>query len=289
MAVASHCGRRVCSRMARSRRCDFLLDVPSLVLIALAVAAVEKGRPLLSAFVMGISPDLVGKPTSWLLRRSRFRVTSGGTGWRLVLAGVLTVLPLVVWLDYLRSIYRSTIFVQVRTSCRHQARPSTFSGDLSWSAISPLHPVGLFSMKGLWLCLLIPLAVQALLSPRPCVATRCRGGVGGGRVCGADAAHGMHADRTEHRRPDARAAAVDRRLQYPACQRSTVDTILAVVRDRQSSPSWRRHRDASNSVVVRKGTLNSLRKRTLARKVECPLYEQARFAAGDARISMGIR
>ncbi len=78
--------------------------------------------------------------------------------WRLLLSVILIVLPLLIWADYLRSIYRSTIFAQT-----DQLMPGT-GLYRSWRNVvfEDVKGSGLFSMQGLWLCLLISLAAQAV-------------------------------------------------------------------------------------------------------------------------------
>ena len=83
-----------------------LPDAPSTLLIALAVLAAERDRPLVAAAVIGVAS--LARETSllaasvflrWLLPERR--------RWLLVAAClILCVLPLALWLDYLRSIYR---------------------------------------------------------------------------------------------------------------------------------------------------------------------------------------
>ena len=133
-----------------------LLDTPSMLLIALAIALAEKGRPLAAALVTGIAG--LGRETNVLAaaaqplphdRRSRARVA---------VALVVAALPLLVWLDYLRSIYRSTIF----SGTEQFALPGTALIE-TWRDVL-FHDVaihGLFSVQGLWVCLLCSLAVQA--------------------------------------------------------------------------------------------------------------------------------
>jgi hypothetical protein len=133
-----------------------LLDVPSLVLIALGVAAVESGRPLLSAAIVGVSA--LGRETN-LLAAAVQPVPRDRRGLaRLLLSGVLIVLPLLVWADYLRSIYRSTIFAQTD---QLTAGTGLYA---SWRNVlfEDIKSSGLFSMQGIWLCLLSSLAVQAV-------------------------------------------------------------------------------------------------------------------------------
>jgi hypothetical protein len=88
-----------------------LTDGPSVLMTAVAVLAIERGRPWMSALVTGLSglaretnifaaamlvTQLTRRPRSWL-------AVAGG--------GVICVLPLLLWLDYLRSIYGDATFV----------------------------------------------------------------------------------------------------------------------------------------------------------------------------------
>lgn len=88
-----------------------LTDGPSVLMTAIAVLAIERGRPWLAALVTGVSglaretnifagAMFVGQlnrhPRSWLK-------AAGGLA--------VCVLPLVLWLDYLRSIYGDATFV----------------------------------------------------------------------------------------------------------------------------------------------------------------------------------
>ena len=83
-----------------------LLDGPSLLMIALAVAAAERGRPLLSAAIAGISA--LGRETNALALLAQ-PLPQDRRAWlhTAVRCGVAAV-PLLLWYDYLRSIYRST-------------------------------------------------------------------------------------------------------------------------------------------------------------------------------------
>jgi len=83
-----------------------LPDGLSLFLIALAVLAMEAGRPLVAGAVLGLAA--LARETALLAGGMLVRVLRQPRGWRTAaLAGVLAALPLVVWLDYLRSIYRA--------------------------------------------------------------------------------------------------------------------------------------------------------------------------------------
>jgi glycosyl transferase family 87 len=84
-----------------------LPDAPSALLVACAVAAAEARRPLMAAAIVGLAA--LGRETSLLastalattLRRNK-------RTWLILTAcGVLCILPLALWVDYLRSIYRS--------------------------------------------------------------------------------------------------------------------------------------------------------------------------------------
>ena len=83
-----------------------LLDGPSLLLIACAVLAAERGRRWVSAAVLGIAG--LGRETN-LLGATALPWPRGWRGWlKTAAAGVLIALPLVVWQDYIWSIYRGT-------------------------------------------------------------------------------------------------------------------------------------------------------------------------------------
>ena len=133
-----------------------LLDVPSLTLTTIAVAAVEKGRRWLSAVIIGIAG--LGRETS-LLAMVAQPIPRDRRAWaRLPLAGILAVLPLLIWTDYLRSIYRSTLMA-------HTDQLALGTGLIrGWQDVLfiDVKSGGLFSLAGLWLCVLISLAAQAI-------------------------------------------------------------------------------------------------------------------------------
>jgi hypothetical protein len=86
-----------------------LIDGPSVLLLAVAVVAAERERPIWTSVVLGAAglareTNLLGiSVLGRFLRRDR-------RSWLLVAAGaLLAVLPLALWLDYLRSIYRSGV------------------------------------------------------------------------------------------------------------------------------------------------------------------------------------
>ena len=83
-----------------------LLDGPSMLLLALAVAASERGRTWTSAAIVGLAG--LGRETN-LLGAVTLPLPRGWRGWlRLAGAGVVVILPLLIWQDYIWSIYRGT-------------------------------------------------------------------------------------------------------------------------------------------------------------------------------------
>ena len=133
-----------------------LLDGPSLVLIAWAVAAAERGRSLLSAGIVGVAG--LGRETNVLAALAQPIPRNRRALLRLAFSLILVALPLVVWYDYLRSIYRSTLMTSVSSFV------VTGTGLVSgWQrVVSGVWQVGLFTGHGLFLCLLASLAVQAI-------------------------------------------------------------------------------------------------------------------------------
>jgi hypothetical protein len=81
-----------------------LLDGPSLLLLAAAVLAAERGRTWAAASVLAVSG--LGRETN-LLGGVALPWPVGWRGWlRAAAAGALMVVPLLVWQDYVWSIYR---------------------------------------------------------------------------------------------------------------------------------------------------------------------------------------
>jgi hypothetical protein len=72
------------------------------------VWAVESGRALLSAAVVGIAG--LGRETNLLVAAAQPVPRNARAIVRTIAAVALAVAPLLIWEDYLRSIYRSTIF-----------------------------------------------------------------------------------------------------------------------------------------------------------------------------------
>ena len=90
-----------------------LIDGPSLLLIAAAVSAAERGRTWGSAVLLGLGGlgretnllAAVALPWRWQWTRSQ---VLRRLGWVVIIA-----LPTLLWLDYLRSIYRSLLLYRV--------------------------------------------------------------------------------------------------------------------------------------------------------------------------------
>ena len=86
-----------------------LADGPSLLVIALATLAVERNRPWLSAALFGIGG--LGRETNLLAAAAQLEIKrTWGSAWRLALQLALIALPLLIWFDYLYSMYRSRMF-----------------------------------------------------------------------------------------------------------------------------------------------------------------------------------
>jgi len=139
-----------------------LLDGPSLALTVLVVIAAERERWMLSAALAGING--LARETNVLGVLAQ-KWPAGVRGWlRLACAALLVVLPLLIWEDYLYSIYRSTIFAGTdQLTMPGSAMVTTIRHVLAASAAS-----GFFSASVLQLGLLLSLVVQALyLIARP--------------------------------------------------------------------------------------------------------------------------
>jgi hypothetical protein len=83
-----------------------LLDGPSMLLIAIAIAASERGRMFTSAAIIGVAG--LGRETNLFAAVGLPRPVGRLPWLKLGAALALAALPLLLWQDYLRSIYRST-------------------------------------------------------------------------------------------------------------------------------------------------------------------------------------
>jgi hypothetical protein len=91
-----------------------LLDGPSLLLIALAVMALERGRSWIASSVLGIAS--LGRETNLLaasiLAPSRWSWSAAAKS---AMQVVVVMVPLVIWFDYLYSLYRDRIYTSGST------------------------------------------------------------------------------------------------------------------------------------------------------------------------------
>ncbi len=90
-----------------------LLDGPSLLLTMVAMAAVEAKHPLWSAVTVGI--NTLGRETNVLVAVAQPIPRSRREWVRLAAAALFAVVPTLIWMDYLRSIYRSTTLAATDT------------------------------------------------------------------------------------------------------------------------------------------------------------------------------
>jgi hypothetical protein len=100
------CGCLLTHGMLSSVRCA-LVDAPSALLLTVAVVAVERERPWIASVFLGGAglareTSLVG-----VTLFTRFIGRSPKSWLRVVVWIVVSALPLVIWMDYLRSVYRS--------------------------------------------------------------------------------------------------------------------------------------------------------------------------------------
>jgi hypothetical protein len=133
-----------------------LLDGPSLVLMAWAVAAAERNRVFLSAAIVGVAG--LGRETNVLGALAQPWPTDRQSLVRLGVSLIVAALPLLLWYDYLRSIYRSTLM----TSVSSFVVTGTGLANGWRHVLSAVWQIGLFTGHGLFLCLLLSLAVQAV-------------------------------------------------------------------------------------------------------------------------------
>ncbi|HET9372099.1 MAG TPA: hypothetical protein VFO19_17685 [Vicinamibacterales bacterium] len=134
-----------------------LLDGPSLLLIAAAVALIERQRLLGAAGVLGIAA--LGRETNLLAAVAMIRRPSDWSSWlKLGAAAALIVLPLLLWQDYLWSIYRSTSL----TRQNHFVMPMTTFVDRWRDLVAEASVSGLWSRAGFGLCGIASLTTQAI-------------------------------------------------------------------------------------------------------------------------------
>jgi hypothetical protein len=133
-----------------------LLDGPSMLLLALALAASERGRTWTSAAVIGIAG--LGRETN-LLGTVGLPWPDGWRGWvRLAGAAVVAVLPLLVWQDYIWSIYRGAS----ASAGTDHITPPLLAYARKWHvAVQAVQRDGLYSYASSTVLVMIALSVQA--------------------------------------------------------------------------------------------------------------------------------
>lgn len=134
-----------------------LLDGPSLLLTTLAIRLSEDGRGWASAVVAGVNG--LGRETNVLGALAQPLPSDRRAVIRLALAAVVVALPLVVWEDYLYSIYRSTIFAGAEGQA---TAPGVALASVLAAAWRHVGLWRLLSPAGSDLCVVGSLAVQAL-------------------------------------------------------------------------------------------------------------------------------
>jgi hypothetical protein len=133
-----------------------LLDGPSMLLLALAMAASERGRTWASAAILGIAG--LGRETNLL----GFVALPWRNGWRgyvrLAAAGVLMAVPLLLWQDYLWSIYRGT---SASAGIGQITIPLVAYAEKWKETVDAVRVHGMFSAAGTTLLVIVALTTQA--------------------------------------------------------------------------------------------------------------------------------
>jgi hypothetical protein len=132
-----------------------LLDGPSLLLIALAVMAAEEDRSLVAAAIAGVAA--LGRETNVLAALAQPFPQSGREWRRAIVSVALLVLPVLIWTDYLRSIYRSTLL----TDTEQWAGPATAFAHVFVRSVKAAAAGGLLSGAGFNLATIVAITVQA--------------------------------------------------------------------------------------------------------------------------------
>jgi hypothetical protein len=134
-----------------------LVDGPSLLLLALGVRAIERNSYWAGSAILGFSG--LGRETAALggVALLPHRWSLRGVS-RLVAGLALVVLPMLVWIDYLRSIYRSSM----SEGHGQLARPIVAYLEQWRSAVSAAHNSGWVSLDGLWLLAFVGVTAQAV-------------------------------------------------------------------------------------------------------------------------------
>jgi hypothetical protein len=132
-----------------------LLDGPSLLLTMIAVVAIEAGHPLWSSSIVGL--NALGRETNIIAVLAQPVPRALRDWWRLLVALALAALPTLIWLDFLRAIYRSTTLAGTNTVVLPGAGiVASWRGALF--ALAPGADAGRDAMPA---CMLLAICVQA--------------------------------------------------------------------------------------------------------------------------------
>jgi hypothetical protein len=132
-----------------------LLDGPSMLLLALAVAAAERNRPWTSAAIVGVAG--LGRETN-LLGAVSLPLPEDRRGWlRTAGALVVVMLPLLIWQDYVWSIYRTSSATE---GIDHITPPLVAYAQKWQTTLSAVTQQGLWSYQGRTLLIVIALTTQ---------------------------------------------------------------------------------------------------------------------------------
>ena len=132
-----------------------LLDGPSLLLIACAAAAAERGRLWITAMLVGLAA--LGRETN-LLAWFAFPLRRGWRGYlEAGLAVLLALMPLLLWQDYVWSIYRGS---SLSAGAEHVVMPLVAYLQKWESTIREIRVQGLMSPPAITLLVLVALTVQ---------------------------------------------------------------------------------------------------------------------------------
>ncbi|MEO5894800.1 MAG: glycosyltransferase family 87 protein [Vicinamibacterales bacterium] len=134
-----------------------LLDGPSVLLIACAAAAAERGRVWLTAMVLSIAA--LGRETNLLALLAFPRPRDWRSRLRLASAIVIAILPLLLWQDYIWSIYRGS---SLSAGSDHVVVPFVSYLDKWRATIAAIGVHGMISPAGITLPVLVALTVQAV-------------------------------------------------------------------------------------------------------------------------------
>ena len=135
-----------------------LLDGPSLLVIALGMLALERGRPWLAAGVFGISG--LARETNVIAAAAQLDVKAWTwkSAGQIILQLGLVAAPIAIWFDYLYSLYRSRMYTS----------GNVMSAPLEWfwwrwqAALSDVLAAGWQAGSRFGLLILVSLSVQAL-------------------------------------------------------------------------------------------------------------------------------